>query len=93
MVRFRSGFCAPGDRGQSRSGGCNHKLGNDLGTNLQQNAGVPASAFDICAQRQPALTGKAGIDGNDLGVRVRHYCFPSGNSYDRFEFNPALSDV
>src|SRR5262249_7507191 len=69
-------FCAWGSRSQSCSSRCNLKLGNDLGTNLQQSLGVPAAAPDIFDQRQPARTGKAGIDGYGLAVRVRYWRLP-----------------
>src|SRR5262249_30218777 len=72
--RFVSGFCAWSDRSESRGGSCNRKLGNGLGTDLQQGFGVPAAGSDICDQRQPALNGKARIDRDGLGVCVRYYC-------------------
>ena len=45
-----------------------------MGANLQQGFGVPAAAPDICSQTQPALSRKAGIDGDGLGVPLRHCC-------------------
>jgi hypothetical protein len=73
MVSFRTSLCAWGDRRQSCRGRCNLKLGYGLGTGLQQNFGVPTAALDICAQAQPALYGRAGIDRDSFSVRVRHY--------------------
>ena len=71
-------FCAWGSRSQSCSSRCNLKLGNDLGTNLQQSLGVPAAAPDICSRTQSRLTGNAGIERDGLVVRVRHYCVSLG---------------
>ena len=75
-MSFRITLLRLGDRGQSRRRRCNLKLGNGLGANLQEGFGVPAAALDICSQTQPAITGKAGIGGYGIGVRLRHLCLP-----------------
>jgi hypothetical protein len=68
-----SGFRTRGGRSQSRSGRCNRKLGNDWGADLQQNAGVPTAAPDICIQAQPTITCMAGIDCHGLDLRLHYY--------------------
>jgi len=69
-------FCAWGSRSQSCSSRCNLKLGNDLGTNLQQGFGVPTVAPDLCAQTQPTLDDNEGIDRYGVGIHVRDHRFP-----------------
>ena len=48
--------------------------GMGWGLALQQSLGVSTAAPDLCSQAQQALTDKAGIERDGLGVCVRHYC-------------------
>ena len=49
------------------------KWGMVWGVSLQQDAGVPTVAFDLCFKTQQPFTHTQGIDRDGLGVRVHHY--------------------